>query len=133
MALTVNVSVGEFLDKMTILEIKSERIQDAEKLSNVRHELELLERTWASSPLSETNIDREIRALKSVNETLWDIEDRIRRKEADETFDDEFIQLARSVYKVNDERAAIKRALNVKLGSELVEEKHYPDYSPPAR
>lgn len=132
MALKVEVSVGEFLDKMTILEIKSERIRDPDKLRNVRKELDLLRDTWATSPLARSDVSAQLTDLKRVNETLWEIEDRIRLKEATQTFDDEFIQLARSVYQVNDERAAIKRELNRRLGSELTEEKSYPDYTPPS-
>lgn len=132
MALKVEVSVGEFLDKITILEIKSERIQDPEKLQNVRKELALLADTWAASPLSQTDISQNLTDLKEVNESLWDIEDQIRRKEAEKAFDDEFVRLARSVYQANDRRAAIKRELNRVLGSDLVEEKSYPDYTPPS-
>jgi hypothetical protein len=128
MALNVEISVGEFLDKITILEIKSERIQDPEKLRNVKKELDLLRKTWADSPLSKSDVTPHLDALKKVNEVLWDIEDGIRRKEADGSFDDEFIQLARSVYQTNDERAAIKRELNRLLGSKLVEEKSYTEY-----
>ena len=131
MALKVYVSAGEFLDKMTILEIKSDRIKDEEKLRNVRKELDLLRKTWAESPLSRQDVSTQVENLKRANESLWDIEDQVRRKEATRTFDDEFIQLARSVYQVNDKRAAIKRELNRLLGSELMEEKFYPDYSPP--
>lgn len=132
MALKVEVSVGEFLDKMTILEIKSERIQDPLKLANVSKELDLIRDTWAASPLSQSDVSAELADLKRVNETLWEIEDRIRLKEAAQTFDDEFIELARSVYQANDERAAIKRRINRRLGSELTEEKSYPDYTPPS-
>jgi hypothetical protein len=132
MALKIEVSVGEFLDKMTILEIKSERIKDPAKLKNVKKELGLLAATWAESPLNRLEISGQLTELKAVNESLWDTEDRIRRKEAEQVFDDEFIQLARSVYQANDRRAAIKRELNRILGSELVEEKSYPDYGSPA-
>ncbi len=132
MALKVYVSAGEFLDKMTILEIKSERIKDEEKLRNVRKELDLLRKTWVESPLSRQDVSTQVENLKRVNKRLWDIEDQVRRKEATRTFDDEFIQLARSVYQVNDKRAAIKRELNRLLGSELMEEKSYPGYSPPS-
>lgn len=128
----VEVSAGEFLDKMTILEIKAERIQDEAKLRNVRKELELLRALWAASPQSATDIAAQLTKLKKVNETLWDIEDRIRLKEAAQAFDDEFVALARAVYRENDRRAAIKRELNDMLGSELVEEKYYPGYTPPA-
>lgn len=132
MALKVDVSAGEFLDKMTILEIKSERIKDEEKLRNVHKELELLRKTWVESPLSRSDVSTQVEHLKRVNESLWDIEDLVRLKEAAHTFDGEFIQLARSVYQINDKRAAIKRELNSLLGSELMEEKSYPDYSPPS-
>ena len=81
--------------------------------------------------MSQVDVSAQVEELKRVNESLWEIEDRVRRKEAAETFDDEFVQLARSVYQFNDKRAAIKRELNRLLGSELMEEKSYPDYSPP--
>lgn len=128
MALKVEVSVGELLDKVTILEIKSERISDAAKLINVNKELEILRQTWAESPLSQQDVSSQIDQLKKVNESLWDIEDNIRRKEAGQEFDDEFIQLARSVYHENDIRAAVKKEINTMLGSSLVEEKSYVDY-----
>ena len=128
MALKVDVSAGEFLDKLTILEIKSERIKDEDKLSNVRKELELLQRTWGESKLSRTDVAKQVDELKTINERLWDVEDRVRVKEAAQTFDDEFVQLARSVYRLNDKRAAVKREINRMLGSDLTEEKSYPDY-----
>ena len=126
--LQVPVSYGELLDKIAILEIKSERMTDAGKLANVRDELALLERTWRAHPASDTDIRAERAALKQVNAALLDIEDRIRVKEKSQSFDAEFIELARSVYIRNDERAQIKRAINVKLGSRLVEEKSYQPY-----
>lgn len=132
MALKVDVSVGEFLDKMTILEIKSERIKDEEKLLNVNRELELLRTIWADSSLSSENTGDLVPDLKAVNERLWDIEDDIRRQEAAGTFGEEFIRLARFVYQQNDDRARIKYELNRRLGSDLVEEKDYPDYTPPS-
>ena len=133
MALKVEVSVGELLDKLTILEIKSERISEAAKLANVNRELESLRRTWAASPLSGRDITDQMVRLKAVNEALWVIEDDIRRLEAEQRFDDEFIGLARAVYHRNDERAAVKMELNLMLGSDLVEEKSYADYrEPPA-
>jgi hypothetical protein len=128
MALRVEVSVGELLDKITILEIKSERIADAAKLANVQRELASLRDAWEASPLGEADIAADLADLKAVNEALWDIEDAIRAKEAVGEFDDEFIGLARAVYQRNDERAAIKRRVNVRLGSDLVEEKSYADY-----
>jgi len=122
------VSYGELIDKITILEIKSRRITDAAKLANVRNELDMLNATWAGSSASQTDIADERARLLAVNEALWDIEDRIRLKERAQAFDAEFIELARSVYFRNDERAAFKREINQKLGSELVEEKSYQDY-----
>ena len=122
------VSYGELIDKITILEIKTQHMSDAAKLANVRTELELLGTTWAAHPASRTDIAPERAALRAVNQTLWDIEDRIRLKEKAQAFDAEFIELARAVYFRNDERAAIKRAINETLGSTLVEEKSYADY-----
>lgn len=128
MVLKLETSPGEFLDKLTILEIKSERIPDPAKLANVRRELELLRVTWAASPLAKRDVSRLVGDLKQINETLWEIEDRIRQKESEGAFDQDFIELARSVYRNNDRRAAIKRELNVALGSELIEEKSYRAY-----
>jgi hypothetical protein len=122
------VSYGELLDKITILEIKSSRIADAAKLANVRNELELLNTIWSGSHVSTIDIAHERAQLLAINQALWDIEDAIRLKERAQAFDQEFIELARSVYFRNDERAACKRAINLKLGSELVEEKSYQDY-----
>jgi hypothetical protein len=125
----VPISPGELLDKITILRIKAQRMTDAAKLVNVRHELELLERTWEKSVrVSGVDVSAEERALGAVNARLWVIEDDIREKEAQRTFDARFIELARSVYVENDERAAIKRRINQKLGSKIVEEKSYKDY-----
>jgi hypothetical protein len=128
MNLTAEISVGEFLDKITILEIKAERIKDAAKLENVHKELNILRQTWQASPFSQQDIAAEIAELKEINERLWVIEDDIRDKEHAGAFDDQFIQLARAVYVTNDERAAVKRRINVKVGSNLVEEKSYADY-----
>jgi hypothetical protein len=122
------VSYGELLDKITILEIKSSRIADAAKLANVRNELELLNAIWSGSHVSTIDIAHERAQLLAINQALWDIEDAIRLKERAQAFDQGFIELARSVYFRNDERAACKRAINLKLGSELVEEKSYQDY-----
>ena len=128
MELLVPVSPGEVLDKLTILRIKVVRIGDAGKLANVRRELELLERTWRDSPYAGHDLTREVAALQAVNERLWDIEDRIRGKERARSFDAAFIELARAVYVENDERAAIKRRINVALGATLIEEKSYASY-----
>ncbi len=123
----VPISPGELLDKITILRIKAARIQDAAKLANVKLELELLEKTWGASG-ARADVGGEERALHAVNEQLWDIEDRIRDKESRQSFDRDFIELARAVYVCNDERAAIKKRINVALGSRLVEEKSYKQY-----
>ena len=122
------VSFGELIDKVTILEIKSERIADAAKLANVRDELQLLNELWAHDPASRTDISTERAELKRINKALWEIEDEIRVKERDQAFDARFIELARAVYHTNDKRAAVKRAINLRLGSRLVEEKSYQPY-----
>ena len=126
--LAVPVSPGELLDKITILRIKSSRMRDAGKLANVRIELKVLEETWGASPYAKADIAADVAALQQVNERLWVIEDDIRDKERAQAFDSEFIRLARAVYFENDERAAIKRRINVKLGSSIVEEKSYAQY-----
>jgi hypothetical protein len=126
----VPVSPGELLDKITILRIKVARIVDAGKVANVRLELSLLEKTWADCVGAASDVTRDERALQQVNERLWDVEDLIRDKEAKQTFDREFIELARAVYVANDERAAIKKRINLQLGSRLVEEKSYKPYGP---
>jgi Family of unknown function (DUF6165) len=124
----VPVSPGELLDKITILRIKSRRMSDPSKLANVRRELGALEETWRSSPYAAVDIEDDVSALLEVNERLWTIEDDIRDKERAGEFDADFIRLARAVYIENDERAAIKKRLNLKLGSTLVEEKSYAEY-----
>jgi hypothetical protein len=124
----VPISPGELIDKITILRIKSERMTDPQKLKNVRLELAALQGTWAASPYARADIAADDAALLAVNERLWVIEDEIRDKERAQAFDAEFIRLARAVYFENDERAAIKRRINLKLGSGLVEEKSYSDY-----
>jgi Family of unknown function (DUF6165) len=126
--ISVPVSPGELLDKITILRIKSSRMGDAQKLANVRVELKVLEETWSASPYAKSDIAADVNALLQVNERLWVIEDDIRDKERAQAFDGEFIRLARSVYFENDERAAIKRRINLKLGSSIVEEKSYAEY-----
>ena len=126
--LLVPVSPGELIDKITILEIKSQRMSDATKLANVRTELALLMETWQASRWSAADIEAEWAGLRAVNEQLWVIEDLIRDKERDARFDAEFIELARAVYVTNDERAALKKRINTRLGSTLVEEKSYADY-----
>ena len=128
--ISVPVSPGELLDKITILRIKSNRMSDAQKLANVRIELKVLEETWSASPYAKSDIAADVNALLQVNERLWVIEDDIRGKERAQEFDAEFIRLARAVYVENDERAAIKRRINLQLGSTIVEEKSYAKYKP---
>ncbi|MCW8986627.1 MAG: DUF6165 family protein [Gammaproteobacteria bacterium] len=128
MTIKVELAYGELLDKITILQIKSERIADENKLSNVNKELSLLNDLWALDKKSSVDISEEFSALKVINEKIWDIEDGIRDKERVKEFDQEFVELARSVYFSNDKRAEIKRTINLKLGSDLIEEKSYADY-----
>jgi hypothetical protein len=125
----VPISPGELLDKITILEIKSERISDPGKVKNVRLELSLLNETWSSSVSADETVLRIHSELKNINEALWEIEDDIRDKEKAREFDQQFVDLARSVYVTNDKRAAAKKELNTYLGSDIVEEKSYQDYS----
>ena len=128
MSIKVDVSLGEFIDKMVILEIKESRITDVDKLQNIRKELQALRNTWCSSGHNNTEIEQEILQLRGVNEVLWEIEDRIREKEAGKIFDEEFIELARQVYISNDKRSKIKLKINEKLGSGFSEVKSYTDY-----
>ena len=125
----IPVSLGELIDKITILEIKRSKITDESKLRNVLRELDLLEHIWQVSRLDRNLIEAEWLQLRAVNDALWGIEDRKRLKEAAASFDQEFIALARAVYFENDKRAAIKRSINEKLGSDIVEEKSYATYA----
>ena len=129
MSIRVELSVGELLDKISILQIKAERIVDPSKLENINKELDVLMSLWEDSAYSNTNLESERNELKAINEELWVIEDKIRDKERDRVFDKGFIELARAVYVTNDKRADIKRIINSKTGSELIEEKSYSDYS----
>jgi hypothetical protein len=122
------VSFGEVLDKITILEIKAKNIDDPEKQKNVINELDKLLETWNLSVTESKEISSLKSQLKKVNQSLWNIEDRIRVKEFHNEFDDEFIKVARSVYFENDKRADIKKEVNLLLGSELIEEKSYKNY-----
>ena len=122
-------SPGEVLDKITILEIKFERMTDPEKVANVRTELELLRENWQKVIIDDEVIQRLHDELKSINEALWEIEDDIRDKERVKEFDERFIELARAVYFTNDKRSRVKKELNLYLGSEIIEEKSYQDYS----
>ena len=127
--INVPVSPGELIDKITILEIKMERMDDPLKLANVKTELDLLEKVWSQSDFAGADIVKEKKSeLKSINEKLWVIEDDLRLKESRSEFDSEFIELARSVYFTNDHRARVKKEINIGVGSNLVEEKSYQDY-----
>jgi hypothetical protein len=125
----IPMSPGELLDKITILEIKSERMSDPEKLANVRRELELLNDTWRAAVPADDTVRRIHAELKGINEELWVIEDDIRDQERDKAFDQRFIELARAVYFTNYRRSVVKKELNQYLGSTIVEEKSYQDYS----
>jgi len=129
MLLHVPLSVGEVLDKVTILEIKSERITDPAKLGNVRTELDHLRALLVDPVFEDAAVCSLVDALKQVNEALWDIEDDIRAEEAAEQFGSRFIELARAVYVTNDKRALLKKQLNEATGSTLIEEKSYKDYT----
>jgi prefoldin subunit 5 len=124
----VPISPGELLDKITILQIKSERIDDATKLANVNRELEMLSRVWQQSVEADDEIEALTARLKSINEALWEIEDDIRDEERNKRFGERFIELARAVYVTNDERADAKKQVNLHLKSSIVEEKSYQDY-----
>lgn len=113
----VQISKGELIDKITILEIKDDKITDPEKLKNVRHELETIRKLEFPTPVKEKLMD--------VNRKLWDVEDDLRVLEKKEKFDDEFVQKARSVYKLNDERSRLKKIINIEEGSHIVEEKSH--------
>lgn len=125
----IEVGPGELIDKITILEIKSERMSDVEKLRNVRHELGILNAARAAHIPATAELARLEAQLKAVNEALWIIEDDIRQCEADRDFGEEFVALARSVYKQNDKRAALKKEINLLTGSAIVEEKSYTEFS----
>lgn len=127
--INVPVSFGEVLDKITILEIKSERIADPAKVANVRRELKELTSVWDAAVPDQSAINQSRAQLKAVNEALWEIEDDIRDQEAARNFGERFIELARAVYVTNDKRAAIKKDINLALGSRFVEEKSYQDYT----
>ena len=128
MSIKIEISVGELLDKITILEIKKERIKDQNKLINIEKELSFLNSLWKESQYSSQPLTEEINSLKRVNEKLWEIEDEIRHKEKIKVFDENFIELARAVYVMNDKRAQIKRSINKNTNSGFIEEKSYSDY-----
>ena len=122
------IAPGELIDKITILRIKSERISDEAKLKNIRTELDILQKTQAEEVPQSAEMTRLEGELKAVNEALWDIEDDIRDCERAKDFGEEFIRLARAVYITNDKRAALKKEINLLLGSAIVEEKPYAKY-----
>ncbi len=127
-SISVEVSPGELIDKITILEIKLERIDDAEKLKNVKSEWEMLSTARNAAVESSEELERLSAELKQVNERLWEIEDDIRDCERDKDFSDKFIEFARGVYLNNDKRSRLKRQINKLLGSHLSEEKSYAAY-----
>jgi hypothetical protein len=122
----IEISIGELVDKVTILQIKLNRIEDPEKKKHIQQEFDALSRQMQDAGIP-FDSDEYIR-LKRLNETLWDIENSIRAKEASQEFDDAFIQLARQVYLNNDARSQLKRALNLRFHSEWIEEKEYAEY-----
>lgn len=129
MILNVPVSVGEVVDKVTILEIKSNRISDEAKLRNIRAELDQLRPMVSGGVFDSAEVTALFDGLRAVNGELWDIEDNIRAEEAAGRFGDRFVELARAVYFTNDRRAELKKKINLATGSDLVEEKSYEDYS----
>ena len=124
----IPISPGELLDKITILQIKSERISDPVKVTNVKTELQMLDQVWQAAVESDDTISALTAELKSVNEALWEIEDDIRDEERNRRFGERFIELARAVYVTNDQRADAKKRVNLHLNSTIVEEKSYQDY-----
>lgn len=130
MPLLVPVSWGELLDKIAILQIKAERIADAEKLGNVRHELALLVSVRDREIAEAAGLDALVADLRRANERLWEIEDAIRVCEKEQDFGGRFIELARAVYMTNDLRAGLKYRINTLLGSQVIEEKSYQSYQP---
>jgi len=125
----IPISPGELLDKITILEIKSERIESAEKKSNVDTELGMLTKVWKDNTSEDGKLATMRKELKTINESLWVIEDDIRDEERNRQFGERFVELARSVYVTNDQRADVKKRINLHLNSDIVEEKSYKDYS----
>ena len=124
----IPISWGELFDKITILQIKLENLQDKNALKNVKNEHDELFKIYNNNFLENENAKRLLVDLKNINKRLWNIEDDIREKERHKTFDEKFIELARSVYITNDERSRIKRNINETFGSQLIEEKSYSDY-----
>jgi hypothetical protein len=128
MSILIQISPGELIDKMTILEVKLDRISDPAKLANVRREHDMIKQTVRDNVADTPAVAKLTAELKTTNLALWTIEDDIRDHERKGDFGKSFVSLARSIYRINDERAAIKRRINVLLGSAIVEEKSYSDY-----
>lgn len=126
--ISIPISTGELIDKITILTIKKSKITDDEKLININRELQELNAVWSDAKDPALDISDLTQRLTDVNKKLWDIEDQIRIKESNAQFDQEFIELARAVYIQNDLRAALKKEINTLSGSTLVEEKSYQKY-----
>lgn len=122
------ISLGELVDKITILEIKNEKINDKEKLKNISNELDKLFSLLNSLQLSKKDLDKYSKQLYVVNKKLWETEDILRALENEKSFNKEFIENARNVYKLNDERFRIKNKLNTQFSSEIIEEKSYKEY-----
>jgi hypothetical protein len=127
--ISAEISCGELIDKITILKIKAERITDPEKLKNVHTELEALQKTCDEFIGKNDEVEQLQQTLQEINQALWDIEDAIRVKERKKEFDDEFIQIARSVYVTNDQRCMIKKEIDKVLGSRITEEKSYEEFA----
>lgn len=122
----IEVSTGELVDKVTILDIKKEKFKDAKKLKNVKKEFAILSKDMKNAGIDFDNIFYQ--QLKNINLKLWDIEDNIRKKETKKEFDKEFIELARGIYFNNDKRAVIKKKINIQYNSKIKEEKEYVKY-----
>lgn len=130
-SIAVQVSPGELIDKITILAIKAKRISNPDMLRNVEHERSILEAARDQAITATKDIAEATEALAQINEQLWEIEDEIRRCELAKDFGSKFIDLARAVYRTNDQRSEVKRRINDLLGSRLVEEKQYVQYGDP--
>lgn len=128
-SMSIEVGAGELIDKITILEIKSDQITDEAKLVNIRHELSVLNKTRDEQMQGSEDLSRLTAELKEINKKIWDIEDDIRECESRKDFGEQFIKLARGVYHTNDKRAAVKKQINLLAGSQIIEEKSYTDYS----
>ena len=129
MNIEIPISTGELLDKLSILEIKKDKVKDLTKLKNIKHEYDLLSNLSLSlKEKDEKSFNSLYGEILNVNKKLWDIEDRIRILEAEQRFDEEFISVARSVYFINDDRFDIKKKINETFGSDVAEEKEYIEY-----